>query len=230
MIIQGQEPKPPSKTTVYSRLRDEIILGRVRPHDRLKVTEIAKRFGTSTNPVREALQQLCGEGFVVMSPNRGARVRPMDENFVRDIVEIEMLLEPKLTSWFVEMATTEDLAELEVICGQIEDLNFQDSLEHNKLDMNFHLVMYKKHYNHHALELWRRHRDILSAIGQQITNSTSLKRQKEILEEHRLIIKCVKEQDVDQAVKVISKHVDGAGKHVIEQIRLLHNGSSEGLI
>ncbi len=144
MIIQGQEPKPPSKTTVYSRLRDEIILGRVRPHDRLKVTEIAKRFGTSTNPVREALQQLCGEGFVVMSPNRGARVRPMDENFVRDIVEIEMLLEPKLTSWFVEMATSEDLAELEVICGQIEDLNFQDSLEHNKLDMNFHLVMYKK--------------------------------------------------------------------------------------
>ncbi|GHB43785.1 GntR family transcriptional regulator [Pseudovibrio japonicus] len=205
-------------------------MGRVKPHDRLKVTEIAKRFGSSTNPVREALQQLCGEGFVVMTPNRGARVRPMDENFVRDIVEIEMLLEPKLTSWFVEMATSEDLAELEAICGQIEDLNFQDSLAHNKLDMDFHLVMYKKHYNQHALELWRRHRDILSAISQQFPNSTSLKRQKEILEEHRLIIKAVREQDIDQAVEVISKHVDGAGKHVIEQIRLLRNGSPEGLM
>ncbi len=61
--------------------------------------------GTTTNPVREALQQLRGEGFVVMMPNRGARVRAIDETFVRDIFEIEVLIEPALTRWFVGLAT-----------------------------------------------------------------------------------------------------------------------------
>ncbi|WP_454857317.1 GntR family transcriptional regulator [Rhizobium binxianense] len=31
----------------------------------------ARQFGISSNPIREALQQLQGEGFVVISPNKG---------------------------------------------------------------------------------------------------------------------------------------------------------------
>ena len=40
-----------------------------------------------------------------MEPNRGARVRPIDEDFVRDIIEIAALIEPALTRWFVTIAT-----------------------------------------------------------------------------------------------------------------------------
>src|SRR5215203_7197429 len=87
--------------SVYDRLRDDIIHGRVKPNERLKVSELASRMGTSTNPVREALQQLRGEGFVIMTPNRGARVMPIDDQFVRDIYEMEMLIEPYLTRWYV---------------------------------------------------------------------------------------------------------------------------------
>ncbi|HVY49941.1 MAG TPA: GntR family transcriptional regulator, partial [Devosia sp.] len=95
--------------SVYELIRDDIISGRLAANQRLKVADLAERLGTSTNPVREALQQLRGEGFVVMTPNRGARVRPMDEEFIRDIYEIEMLIEPALTRWFVSMATDADI-------------------------------------------------------------------------------------------------------------------------
>ena len=105
--------------SVYALIRDDIVSGRLGANERLKVADLAERHGTSTNPVREALQQLRGEGFVVMSPNRGARVRPMDEEFVRDIYEIEMLVEPALTKWFVGMVTDADIAELERIQGEI---------------------------------------------------------------------------------------------------------------
>ena len=87
-----------------------------------------RRHGTSTNPVREALQLLRGEGFVVFTPNRGARVRPIDQDFVRDIYEIGVLIEPALTRWFVGMATHEDIAELERIQALIEENNFADPL------------------------------------------------------------------------------------------------------
>src|SRR6187402_3245911 len=79
---------------VYERIRDEIISGRLGSNERLKVADLAAYYGTSTNPIREALQQLRGEGFVLIEPNRGARVRPIDEDFVRDIIEIEVLIEP----------------------------------------------------------------------------------------------------------------------------------------
>ncbi|MGE7368998.1 GntR family transcriptional regulator [Neorhizobium sp. NPDC001467] len=205
--------------SVYERLRDDIISGRVRANERLKVAELAARLGTSTNPIREALQQLRGEGFVVMTPNRGARVRPIDEEFVRDICEIEMLIEPALTRWFVGFATRADVEELERIQQEIEALNFGDELNHSHLDLRFHQLMYDRHYNRHAVELWVRHRHILWAISRGFP--TSLSRQSNVLSEHRELIACIKAQDAQGAADAIGRHVEGSGRHIIERMRLL---------
>jgi len=205
--------------SVYERLRDEIISGRVKANERLKVAELANRLGTSTNPVREALQQLRGEGYVVMTPNRGARVRPIDEEFVRDINEIEMLIEPALTRWFVGFATQEDVEELERIQEEIEALNFSDELKHSNLDLRFHQLMYNRHYNRHAVDLWVRHRHILWAISRGFP--TSLSRQSNVLSEHRELISCIKAQDAEGAARAIGRHIEGSGRHIIERMRLL---------
>ena len=117
--------------------------------------------------MREALQLLRGEGFVTFAPNRGARVRPIDQDFVRDIYEIGVLIEPALTRWFVGMATDEDIAELERIQGLIEENNFADPLRHSELDTAFHTVMYQRHYNRHAAELWWKHREVLRAVSRR---------------------------------------------------------------
>jgi DNA-binding GntR family transcriptional regulator len=204
--------------SVYERLRDDIISGRVKANERLKVSELAGRLGTSTNPIREALQQLRGEGFVVMTPNRGARVRPIDEDFVRDICEIEVLIEPALTRWFVGIATREDVEELERLQGEIEAMNFVDELAHSNLDLEFHKLMYDRHYNRHAVELWVRHRHILWAISRGFP--TSLSRQANVLGEHRELIDCIKAQDAEGAANAIARHVEGSGRHIIERMRL----------
>jgi DNA-binding GntR family transcriptional regulator len=209
--------------SIYERLRDDIIHGRVKANERLKVAELAARMGTSTNPIREALQQLRGEGFVIMTPNRGARVRPIDENFVRDICEIEVLIEPALTRWFVGIATRTDVDELERLQSQIEALNFGDEMKHSNLDLQFHRLMYDRHYNRHAVDLWVRHRHILWAISRGFP--TSLSRQTNVLEEHRELIACIKAQDADGAARVIGRHVEGSGRHIIERMRLERRGT-----
>lgn len=224
--MQQSEQTPrvdtPEEGSVYARLRDDIVMGRVKPHERLKVSELARRMGTSTNPVREALQQLRGEGFVVMTPNRGARVRPMDEDFVRDIVEIETLIEPKLTHWFVGMVTPDEISALEKLCEQMEALGMEQyQEEHSLLDLQFHRIMYDKHYNRHAVDLWWRHREILSAISRPF--QISPRRRNEVLEEHRALLECAKNEDADEAARVINRHIEGAGRHIVEQMRLLRN-------
>ena len=203
--------------TVYELIRDDIISGRLVANQRLKVAELAERHGTSTNPVREALQQLRGEGFVVMSPNRGARVRPMDEEFIRDIYEIEMLIEPALTRWFVGMATDNDIGELERLQADIESNNFVDPMQHGRLDTQFHMVMYGRHYNRHAADLWWKHREILRAISRQYP--TTLSRRAAVLREHRDLIAAVKAGDADRAAGIVERHVEGSGRHILEQMR-----------
>ncbi|WP_245282063.1 GntR family transcriptional regulator [Rhizobium sp. LC145] len=205
-------------SSIYERLRDDIIHGRVKANERLKVADLASRMGTSTNPVREALQQLRGEGFVIMTPNRGARVRPIDEEFVRDICEIEVLIEPALTRWFVGIVTKEDIEELESIQAEIEGLNFADEMKHSNLDLRFHKLMYDRHYNRHAVDLWMRHRHILWAISRRFP--TSLSRQSNVLDEHRELLACIKAQDADGAARMIGRHVEGSGRHIIERMRL----------
>lgn len=203
--------------SIYELIRDDIIEGRLRANERLVVADLAKQHGTSTNPVREALQLLRGEGFVVIAPNRGARVRPIDHDFVRDIYEIGVLIEPALTRWFVSMATSEDIAELERIQGLIEENNFADPLRHSELDTAFHTVMYQRHYNRHAAELWWKHREVLRAVSRRF--NFTLARRAAVMREHRELIDFVKAGDANSAADLVALHVEGSGRHILEQMR-----------
>ena len=207
------------QASVYEMIREDIVSGRLGPNERLKVADLAEHYQTSTNPVREALQQLRGEGFVLIEPNRGARVRPIDADFVRDIIEIEMLIEPALTRWFVSIASDADIVELERIQAEIEAVNFEDRVVHGLLDTRFHQFIYDRHYNRHAAELWWKHREILRAISRRFP--TSLSRRVSVLREHRELIEAIRAQDADAAAAVVARHVEGSGRHIIEQMGVL---------
>ena len=196
-------------------------------NERLKVSSLATRYQTSTNPVREALQQLRGEGLVVFAPNRGARVRAIDEDFIRDIFEIAVLIEPYLTRWFVGVCTDADIAALEAIQAEIVRVNFDDVVRHSQLDTQFHQRMYGQHYNRHAVDLWWSHRELLGAInaGQPV----SLRRQREVLGQHQALIAALKQHDEDRAAKIIGAHVRGSGKHITERLRLSSAGQEANL-
>lgn len=211
----------PESTPVYRQIRDDILEGRLAASERLKVSALAQRYGTSTNPVREALQQLRGEGFVVFSHNRGARVRAIDEDFVRDIYEMEVLIEPFLVGWFVSIATDADIEALESIQAQIETLGFDDHDAYSALDEKFHRTLYDRHYNRHAVDLWWRHREILRAISRRFTFARA--RRQAIVTEHRQVIEAIKQHDARLAAEVMATHVAGSGRHIVEHMRAARN-------
>ena len=215
----GMEPSGASNegASIYGLIRDDIISGRLRANERLVVADLAQRHQTSTNPIREALQMLRGEGFVIISPNRGARVRPIDQDFVRDIYEIGVLIEPALTRWFVGMATPDDIAQLELVQNEIEANDFADPVRHSELDTRFHTIMYERHYNRHAAELWWKHRQVLRAVTQRF--AYTLARRTQVIREHRELIEQVKAGDADKAAACVATHVESSGRHILEQMR-----------
>lgn len=217
-IAAEKEGTGTSSSSIYDAIRHDILSGALEANARLKVSELARTHNTSTNPVREALQQLRGEGLVLFTPNQGARVRPIDMEFVRDVAEVGYQLEPYLLRFFVETASAEDIAELQRIQSEIEALNFSDKARHTELNHQFHETMYDRHYNRVAFGVWRQHREILGSISTRIP--IAIGRQEAIITEHRALIAAIKAQDVAAAVTVLDQHIQDAGRHVVDQLRI----------
>lgn len=93
--IGSLETGPPLRLRVYDTLEDLIVERTLRPGEHLSELELAAEFGTSRNPVREALQLLQRDGWVDLRPRQGAfvhepTVREVDEVFaVRRALEVE---------------------------------------------------------------------------------------------------------------------------------------------
>ena len=77
---------------VVKRVREAILDETFQPGDRLGELEMAEKFEVSRSPVREALVALEKEGTVIMSPYKGAIVKPLSAAEVLDIAELRLAL------------------------------------------------------------------------------------------------------------------------------------------
>jgi DNA-binding GntR family transcriptional regulator len=211
-----------SGQTNYNRLRDliraDIVEGRLAPGSRLKINELAKHYESSAIPVREALQQLQGEGVVIFTPNRGARVRQIDETFLRSIHEIRALLEPYLIRWFVRHRTEEQLKALETAQRRYDESVAKEGpaewREHNR---RFHSICYDNHYNDEALAIAKRHNDLLHTLAKRFPMSRT--RAIQVCREHWNLIEMIRVQNEEAAAAVLTEHVRHAGQHLVERIQ-----------
>jgi DNA-binding GntR family transcriptional regulator len=83
----------PLRSLVCDELRRLVITGELAPGTRLVEDRLASRLGVSRNPVREALQTLCSEGFVEILPRRGAVVAQITAEQAEELFDVRMALE-----------------------------------------------------------------------------------------------------------------------------------------
>jgi DNA-binding GntR family transcriptional regulator len=79
---------------VYAVLRERIAGGDLERGSRLHQEDLAKEFGVSRTPVREALRKLAAEGLVDLYANRGARVATATDEQLRSSYETRLVVEP----------------------------------------------------------------------------------------------------------------------------------------
>src|SRR5438876_6200001 len=110
-----ETPATTATTDICDRVRDDIVAGALPFGSRLTLEQLATRYATGHMPIREALRQLQGEGLVVQAPNRGARVRAVDVEFVRNIFDLRIVIESMLARRAAERITPEEIATLEAM-------------------------------------------------------------------------------------------------------------------
>lgn len=98
---------------VADDLRRRILQGDLVPGQRLKIDELASMCGVSHMPVRAALQELEAEGVLEAFPHRGAVIRGVDADFVRNLYDVREAIEGMLTERCAERIDKAGIALLE---------------------------------------------------------------------------------------------------------------------
>jgi DNA-binding GntR family transcriptional regulator len=98
-----------------------IIEGRLRPGDDLNSVDLARRFGSSRTPVREALAMLEREGLVEIVARKRPRVRRLGIEEIRDIYELRAELYGLVSRRIVERCTDAQLDELAAVQRRLEE-------------------------------------------------------------------------------------------------------------
>ena len=153
----------PLSASVVQALRTEIIDGKFAVGDRLKEDVLAARFGVSRVPVREALQQLESEGFVVIEKFKGASVSHRSQADVIELMQVRRGLEALAATLAGERSGGEMADELRQVIDrgrQARDDRAVDLLP--PLIMEFHEVVARASGNSHLAQMLR---DLLQKIA-----------------------------------------------------------------
>jgi len=107
------EPEPRSrKVLCVEDLRRKILTQAFEPGAYLDETELAEIYGISRPPLREALRQLAGEGYVVLHENRSPQVAPMTHKTLRNFFIVAPMIYAAVTRLAAENAMAAQIVRL----------------------------------------------------------------------------------------------------------------------
>jgi DNA-binding GntR family transcriptional regulator len=127
---------------VRDELRRQIVTGALAPGTRLVEGALADELGVSRGPVREAIRELDREGFVVISPRRGASVADVSVEEALECYEVRAALEGLAATLAAERRSPEDLDRLRGVLEEGQrmlDVGRWDALAH--LNNEFHRAL-----------------------------------------------------------------------------------------
>ncbi|SFF21165.1 DNA-binding transcriptional regulator, GntR family [Paenibacillus algorifonticola] len=209
--------------TTYSRvckqLREDILSGFFEPGVRLRIVELTNRYQVSQMPIREALQQLQGEGLIILNPQKGASVREVDEQFVMNMYDIRIAIETMLAQKGVIHLTDHLYNEL----SEIED-NYEKAVHNtdttSALQWNekLHRKINDLANNPEAVQIINRHWGLIDSMRHQFGFSEI--RIAETIQEHRLLLQALKQRDADMVAQVTLEHVTKAKNDLINRMKL----------
>ena len=154
-MIQTTIQVPDLWEPVADRIRAEVASGQLAAGVRLVEADLARRFGVSRGPVREALRELTREGIVLTLPRRGAVVCTMTPEDLEEIYAIREPLEGVALHWASEHASDDELEAIAHRLNAIDEaLNSDNSAGIIAADLDLHRAIVQASHNRRLIAIW----------------------------------------------------------------------------
>lgn len=204
-----QLPRATFASMVTERLRDSIVNGRLEPGSQLSEVDLARNFGVSRGPVREAIQRLVQEGLLRSEPHRGVFVPVLTHKDVVDVYLARAALESAALRLLIAAPTSQRTYEvLDTYVEEMETAASQGDWEAvGKFDLEFHTALVA---SSESPRLQRMLTTLISETRLCLAALTGAEARHHLVTEHRAICDAIKDGDADRALAALEKHYDDA--------------------
>ncbi|MBT9385319.1 GntR family transcriptional regulator [Pseudooceanicola sp. CBS1P-1] len=208
---------------VLRRIRHDIITNRLGPGDRLRLERLREAYGASVSTLREILNRLVAEGFVVAEGNRGFGVAPISERDLRDICQMRLLLECHALRRSIEVGGLD--WEAQVVSAHHKLRSVEDRLIGGDDSQVMTWVQYDWDFHHATVMacdmpvLSTTHSNIFDRFMRYHLYVLDF-RGRPAAEEHARLRDLVVGRDAEGAVALLSAHVRAGMEHIIASGRI----------
>ncbi|NYT82196.1 GntR family transcriptional regulator [Alcaligenaceae bacterium] len=193
-----------SADAITSELRTMILSGAYPIGVQLKQEALAKRFGVSRIPVREALKRLQVEGLVEHTPHQGSIVAGLTIPQLLETLDIRIGLETRALKLAIPNMQESDFRAAEDILARYDQSD--SPREWAELNLEFHMCLYRPCALPRLLKMIE---EMVRGIAMHLRALQSYRVGRKLPQsEHREILKACMAQDADLAVKLLEQHVD----------------------
>lgn len=189
---------------VYEALRDDILNGKLKPGEKIVISSLAKTFGISGIPIREAIKKLESEGLLEVTPHVGTKVTKIEGDDFIGIHLIRVELESLATRLATPLLQQGDLDFLENnIQAMKTALKQKDYGRLPFLNREFHMRIYKAVPYPYLFKL-------IVTLYEKVHRFQSVfvlvpARGAVSIEEHRKILEAIKKKDATLAGKLVRR-------------------------
>ncbi|WP_162008432.1 GntR family transcriptional regulator [Vibrio cholerae] len=223
LVHQASTEKESTKSeNLTEYLIEAIVEGQLAPGSKISEPELAKQFQVSRGPLREALMRVEGLGLIERIPHIGARVIQLSPTKLVELYAVREALEGMAARLAARNITEIELAGLESLLSthsthidQVEGASYF----HQQGDFDFHYRIIQACRNQQLIgllcdELYH----LLRMYRYQSPRSHS--RPVEALEEHKFILRAIRQRDEELAEMLMRRHISRSRQLIEQQIML----------
>jgi len=208
----------PLRDVVFRTLRRQILMGELKPGERLMEVKLTKKLGVSRTPIREAIHMLEIEGLAITVPRRGASVAEITEKDLQDVLEVRCALEELAVELACTRITEEELFGLKEAAKNFETAtksgNITDMAEK---DVNFHNIIFHSTKNKRLMQMVGNLSERMYRYRLEYLKNAGM--HERLCEEHEKIIKCLEENKIEEARSSIKEHITNQVEAVSREIK-----------
>jgi len=207
-IVQGFDVKAPD--TAYEKLFHAIEIGEIGPGERLLEIELAKRFGVSRTPIREAIRKLESEGIIQHLPRVGAVVRQLGQPEIVELYEMRIVLEATAAEMAAQHASSAELETLDALNSDMLGAS-DDPNTVAQINRQFHLCIVEAARNQFLKHCYHDLSNTLMLLGE--TTLDTAQRIQIVCAQHSDIITALQKRDPAQAAQMMRIHMQTSLSH-----------------
>lgn len=200
------------KNRIYAELRRSIIMGHRQPGEKINVRDIARHYGTSITPIRDALQMLHQEGLVTIKPHSGYLVTRLTLKQLRDLFELREILELGAVRRAATRISEEHIDQMERVFAGYTGDDDESYARYTAENRRFHCLIAKATGNQELTEM-------LGHVHDRLARFMVLRRAGQgMRESHARIVEALRARDPEAACRALSDELADTRSVVLDRV------------